>query len=248
MRICVITLFPEMFKALTDFGVTGRAVKNKLVSIECINPRDFTEDSYQTVDDRPYGGGPGMLLMTKPLCKAIEAAKQKLGVKAKVYYLSPQGEVFSQRLAQQMSVESDLILIAGRYEGIDQRVVDSYVDVELSIGDYVLSGGELPSMVVLDAIFRLVPGVLGDIESAIQDSFTSGMLDFSQYTRPEQFNGMMVPKVLLNGCHSEINRWRTKNALGKTYIRRPDVFKNLALTDEQEKLLAEYIQEMDSQE
>ncbi len=247
MRIGVVTLFPEMFKALTEFGVTGKAAKKGLLSVEFFNPRDYATDNYQSVDDRPFGGGPGMLMKYDTLQKAITEAKKSLGQQAKVVYTSPQGKTFNQRIAQGCAKLDEIIFIAGRYEGIDERIISSYVDEEWSIGDYVLSGGELPAMVMIDALARLIPGVLGDLESAVQDSFTAGILDFPQYTRPEEINGMQVPKVLLHGKHDEIKNWREQEALGRTFIRRRDLIKNLALTDLQEKLLAEYIRNVDGQ-
>ncbi|MGL5284837.1 MAG: tRNA (guanosine(37)-N1)-methyltransferase TrmD [Aeromonas sp.] len=243
MWIGVISLFPEMFRAITEHGVTGRAVKNGLLQIECWNPRDFTHDKHRTVDDRPYGGGPGMLMMVQPLRDAIHAAKQAAGDGAKVIYLSPQGRKLTQAGVTELAVSQKLILVAGRYEGIDERVIQTEVDEEWSIGDYVLSGGELPAMTLIDAVSRLVPGVLGDQASAEQDSFTDGLLDHPHYTRPEVLDGLMVPEELLSGNHALIKRWRMKQSLGRTWQRRPELINNLALTDEQEKLLAEYVRE-----
>lgn len=243
MWIGVISLFPEMFRAITEHGVTGRAVKNGLLQIECWNPRDFTHDKHRTVDDRPYGGGPGMLMMVQPLRDAIHAAKQAAGDGAKVIYLSPQGRKLTQAGVTELAVNQKLILVAGRYEGIDERVIQTEVDEEWSIGDYVLSGGELPAMTLIDAVSRLVPGVLGDQASAEQDSFTDGLLDHPHYTRPEVLDGLTVPEELLSGNHALIKRWRMKQSLGRTWQRRPELINNLALTDEQEKLLAEYVRE-----
>ncbi|SIR23725.1 tRNA (guanine37-N1)-methyltransferase [Aeromonas sp. RU39B] len=243
MWIGVISLFPEMFRAITEHGVTGRAVKNGLLQIECWNPRDFTHDKHRTVDDRPYGGGPGMLMMVQPLRDAIHAAKQAAGDGAKVIYLSPQGRKLTQAGVTELAVSQKLILVAGRYEGIDERVIQTEVDEEWSIGDYVLSGGELPAMTLIDAVSRLVPGVLGDQASAEQDSFTDGLLDHPHYTRPEVLDGLTVPEELLSGNHALIKRWRMKQSLGRTWQRRPELINNLALTDEQEKLLAEYVRE-----
>lgn len=243
MWIGVISLFPEMFRAITEHGVTGRAVKNGLLQIECWNPRDFTHDKHRTVDDRPYGGGPGMLMMVQPLRDAIHAAKQAAGDGAKVIYLSPQGRKLTQAGVTELAVNRKLILVAGRYEGIDERVIQTEVDEEWSIGDYVLSGGELPAMTLIDAVSRLVPGVLGDQASAEQDSFTDGLLDHPHYTRPEVLDGLTVPEELLSGNHALIKRWRMKQSLGRTWQRRPELINNLALTDEQEKLLAEYVRE-----
>ncbi|MDX7826867.1 tRNA (guanosine(37)-N1)-methyltransferase TrmD [Aeromonas caviae] len=244
MWIGVISLFPEMFRAITEHGVTGRAVKSGLLQIECWNPRDFTHDKHRTVDDRPYGGGPGMLMMVQPLRDAIHTAKQAAGDGAKVIYLSPQGRKLTQAGVTELATEQKLILIAGRYEGIDERVIQTEVDEEWSIGDYVLSGGELPAMTLIDAVSRLVPGVLGDQASAEQDSFTDGLLDHPHYTRPEVLDGLAVPEALTSGNHEVIRRWRLKQSLGRTWQRRPELINNLALTDEQESLLAEYVREV----
>ena len=240
MRIAVISIFPEMLRAITDFGVTRRAVKNGLIEIHCINPRDFAYDKHQKVDERPFGGGPGMLMMVQPLRDAILKAKELLP-EASVIYLSPQGRVFSHGAAVEMAERREIIFLCGRYEGIDERVIESLVDEEWSIGDYVLSGGELAAMVMIDALSRMIPGVLGDQESAAEDSFVRGLLDYPQYTRPEEIDGMRVPEVLLSGNHQEIRKWRLGMSLARTYERRPDILKNLALTDEQEKLLALYL-------
>lgn len=249
MRIGVITLFPEMFRAITDFGVTGRAVKHGLIDIQCWNPRDFTHDKHKTVDDRPYGGGPGMLMMVQPLRDAIHAAKQAMNSESvKVIYLSPQGRKLNQSGVTQLAQAQDLILVAGRYEGIDERLIQAEIDEEWSVGDYVLSGGELPAMTLIDAVARFVPGVLGDMASAEQDSFTEGLLDHPHYTRPEELDGVRVPEVLLSGNHEWIRRWRLKQSLGRTWSRRPELLDNLALTDEQAKLLAEYVQELDTEQ
>ncbi|MFQ1742486.1 tRNA (guanosine(37)-N1)-methyltransferase TrmD [Aeromonas veronii] len=244
MWIGVISLFPEMFRAITEHGVTGRAVKSGLLQIECWNPRDFTHDKHRTVDDRPYGGGPGMLMMVQPLRDAIHAAKQAAGDGAKVIYLSPQGRKLTQAGVTELATNQKLILVAGRYEGIDERVIQTEVDEEWSIGDYVLSGGELPAMTLVDAVSRLVPGVLGDQASAEQDSFTDGLLDHPHYTRPEVLDGLAVPEALTSGNHEVIRRWRLKQSLGRTWQRRPELINNLALTDEQESLLAEYVREV----
>ncbi|WDO02540.1 tRNA (guanosine(37)-N1)-methyltransferase TrmD [Aeromonas allosaccharophila] len=244
MWIGVISLFPEMFRAITEHGVTGRAVKSGLLQIGCWNPREFTHDKHRTVDDRPYGGGPGMLMMVQPLRDAIHAAKQAAGDGAKVIYLSPQGRKLTQAGVTELATNQKLILVAGRYEGIDERVIQTEVDEEWSIGDYVLSGGELPAMTLIDAVSRLVPGVLGDQASAEQDSFTDGLLDHPHYTRPEVLDGLAVPEALTSGNHEVIRRWRLKQSLGRTWQRRPELINNLALTDEQESLLAEYVREV----
>lgn len=242
MWIGVVSLFPEMFRAISENGVTGRAIKNNLLSIQSWNPRDFTTDKHRTVDDRPYGGGPGMLMMVQPLRDAIEAAKQaarEAGHEAKVIYLSPQGRRLDHAGAQELSSSSDaLILVAGRYEGIDERIIESLIDEEWSVGDYVLSGGELPAMILIDAVVRFVPGVLGHVLSAEQDSFADGLLDCPHYTRPEVLDGKSVPSVLLSGDHEKIRLWRLKQSLQRTKMRRPDLLNDLALTDEQVKLLA----------
>lgn len=247
MVIGAITLFPSMFASITDCGVTGKACKKGLIKVECFNPRDYATDNYQSVDDRPFGGGPGMLMMCEPIKQALIQAKASLGSQCKVIYMSPQGKRLTQSIVQDLSLEKSLIIVSGRYEGIDQRFIDENVDEEISIGDYVLSGGELPSMVLIDAISRLISGVLGDYASAEQDSFFDGLLDYPQYTRPEKFNGTTVPQVLMSGVHEDIRVWRLEQSLGRTYTKRSDVFKTLALTDEQEEKLAKYIQSYDCQ-
>jgi tRNA (guanine37-N1)-methyltransferase len=236
----VISLFPEMFNAITQQGVTGRAVKSGLIDFNCWNPRDYALDKHRTVDDRPYGGGPGMLMMVKPLQDAILAAKTAAGEGAKVIYMSPQGRKLDQQGAAELASSEKLILVAGRYEGIDERIIESYVDEEWSIGDFILSGGELPAMTLIDAVARLVPGVLGHNQSAEQDSFSDGLLDCPHYTRPETLDDKQVPAVLLSGNHQAIATWRLKQSLGRTWLRRPDLLRNLALTEEQATLLAEF--------
>jgi tRNA (guanine37-N1)-methyltransferase len=223
MKVAVVTLFPEMFGALVDYGVSGRAVRNGLLEIRCFNPRDYTADRHQTVDDRPYGGGPGMVMRPEPLGAAIaEARAWTQG--ARVLYLSPQGRVLRHDAVMEMAgAARDLILIAGRYEGIDERIVALEVDEEWSIGDYVLSGGELPAMVLLDALIRQLPGALGDADSAQQDSFVAGLLDCPHYTRPPEYRGLGVPEVLLSGDHGAIERWRRQQAQARTAARRPDL-------------------------
>ncbi|MGM7449370.1 UNVERIFIED_ORG: tRNA (guanine37-N(1)-) methyltransferase [Idiomarina abyssalis] len=248
LQVGVISLFPEMFSAVTDYGVTGRAIKEGLLTVSVWNPRDFTHDRHRTVDDRPYGGGPGMLMMVQPLVDAINAAKQSLGEDTPVIYLSPQGQKLDHSGVQQLSGNDRMILIAGRYEGIDERVIKQYVDAEWSIGDYVLSGGELPAMVLIDAVSRLIPGVLGHQDSAAEDSFASGLLDCPHYTRPETYNEQQVPPVLLSGDHEKIRRWRLQQSLGKTWLQRPELIHSLALTDEQETLLNEFIAQQSSGE
>lgn len=239
----VVTLFPEMLQALTELGVSGRAVKQEKVSVACWNPRDFTHDKHQTVDDRPYGGGPGMLMKVQPLRDAIHAAKAAAGEGAKVIYMSPQGRKLDQQGVLELVQQEKLILVAGRYEGIDERLIENEVDEEWSIGDFVLSGGELAAMTLMDAVIRLVPGVLGHEQSAQQDSFMEGLLDCPHYTRPEDYEGQVVPEVLLSGNHEKIRKWRLKQALGRTWHRRPDLLTALELTTEQQKLLTEYLDE-----
>ena len=245
MWLGVITLFPEMFRAVTDFGVTGRDVKNGLLELHTWNPRDFTHDRHSTVDDRPYGGGPGMLMMVQPLRDAIHAAKAAAGEEAKVIYLSPQGRKLDQQGVTELAKSSRVILVCGRYEGIDERIIQTEVDEEWSVGDYVLSGGELPAMTMIDAVSRLVPGVLGKQASAEQDSFSDGLLDCPHYTRPESLDGLDVPAVLLSGNHEQIRLWRLQQSLGRTLLRRPELLQNLALTDEQSTLLAQFVEAMD---
>ncbi|MGL4734138.1 MAG: tRNA (guanosine(37)-N1)-methyltransferase TrmD [Enterovibrio sp.] len=246
MWVGVITLFPDMFQAITDFGVTSQAVKKGLLSVQTWNPRDFTHDKHKTVDDRPYGGGPGMLMMVQPLRDAIHAAKQAAGDRAKVIYLSPQGRKLDQAGVEELASHDKLILICGRYEGIDERIIATEVDEEWSVGDFVLSGGELPAMTLIDAAARFIPGVLGDFASATEDSFVNGLLDCPHYTRPEVLDGMAVPAVLLSGNHAVIRRWRMQQSLARTWLRRPELLENLALTDEQKLLLTEFIQEQQS--
>lgn len=241
MQLGIVSLFPEMFDAITQHGITSRAVKKGLLNIDYWNPREYTTDKHRTVDDRPYGGGPGMLMMVEPLQKALLAAKSTMGESAKTIYLSPQGRKFDQQAASRLASETNLILIAGRYEGIDERFIETHVDEEWSIGDYVLSGGELPAMVMIDAVSRLLPGVLGHELSAIEDSFTDGLLDCPHYTRPEVYEGLQVPSVLLSGNHQKIAQWRMQQSLGRTYERRPDLLENIELDDTQQALLEAYL-------
>jgi tRNA (guanine37-N1)-methyltransferase len=244
MQFGIISIFPEMFQALTEQGVTGRAVTSGLVSIDCWNPRDFTTDRHQTVDDRPYGGGPGMLMKVAPLAQAIDAAKAKLGPQSKVIYLSPQGRKLDQAGAEELAKEESLIFLAGRYEGVDERLIQAQVDEEWSIGDYVLSGGELAAMVMMDSVIRLVPGVLGHELSAVEDSFSDGLLDCPHYTRPEDYDGEKVPSILLSGDHKKIKQWRLKQALGRTWQRRPDLLEQRPLDKNEQALLQEYMREV----
>ena len=247
-RIDVISLFPEMFEAIQS-GVTGRAIRNGLLELAITNPRDFTQDKHKTVDDRPYGGGPGMLMKVQPLKEAILSVKNsnKSAIKNKVVYLSPQGQPLTQAIVKELSENEQLILLAGRYEGVDERLIEHYVDYECSIGDYVLSGGELPAMVLIDSLIRLIPGALGHNESAVHDSFYSGLLDHPHYTRPETLviegEGESVPEVLLSGNHKKIEQWRLKQSLGRTWQRRPDLLEGRQLSEQEQQLLQEFIQE-----
>ena len=241
MRFDVITLFPAMFDAVTGYGITGRAVQSGLLQVETWNPRDYTRDRHRTVDDRPYGGGPGMLMLLQPLRSAIQAAREEHASAAQVVYMSPQGRRLDQAGLEMLAQQERIILLAGRYEGVDERLIQTEVDFELSLGDYVLSGGELAAMVVIDGVTRLLPGALGHQRSAEQDSFVQGLLDCPHYTRPEQIDGLQVPKVLLSGDHQAIRRWREKQALGRTWQRRPDLLEKLDLSEQQSVLLQEYI-------
>jgi tRNA (guanine37-N1)-methyltransferase len=238
LRFTAISLFPEMFAAVTEQGVVGRAIKKGLVEVNLINPRDYTEDRHRTVDDRPYGGGPGMLMKVEPLQKAIEAAQTDLP--AKVIYLSPQGKKIDHAMIDQLSQEQHIVLMAGRYEGVDQRLIDKHVDIELSLGDFVLSGGELAAMAVIDATTRLLPDVLGHSESAQQDSFVDGLLDHPHYTRPEVYAETKVPDVLLSGNHQLIDDWRLQQRLGRTWLLRPKLLENKVLTEHQQMLLNDF--------
>ncbi len=248
MRFDVITLFPGMFDALTGYGITGRAVRSGLLRLETWNPRDYTSDRHRSVDDRPYGGGPGMVMLAEPLRAAIHAARGDSSTPAGVIHLSPQGRPLDQALLGDLAQRGRVILLAGRYEGIDERLIQGEVDEELSIGDYVLSGGELAAMVVIDGVTRLLPGALGHGESARQDSFSGGLLDCPHYTRPELLDGRSVPQVLLSGDHQAIARWREKQALGRTWQRRPDLLEKLDLSERQQTLLREYVREQGGEE
>ena len=243
MRIQVITLFPEEFRPLVGLGVTGRAIDSGQVQLELLNPRDYARDRHRSVDDRPYGGGPGMVMAVEPLRSTIHAARERTGGEARVSLLSPQGRRLDQAAVRQLAQRQDLVLVCGRYEGIDERLIELEIDEEWSLGDYVLSGGELAAAVVIDAVTRLLPGVLGDEQSAAQDSFTEGLLDCQHYTRPEEIEGLAVPAVLLSGDHGAIERWRRKQALGRTWLRRPELLEEMELDDESKLLLAEFIAE-----
>jgi len=240
MRFDVISLFPEMVTAAASVGVTGKALERGITSLSVWNPRDYTHDRHKTVDDRPYGGGPGMVMKYQPLHDAVNAAKQAGYESTKVVYLSPQGQPITQALLSDIKHDSQLILVAGRYEGIDERFVDLDCDEEWSIGDYVISGGELAALIVIDAITRLLPDVLGDKQSAVQDSHSDGLLDCPHFTRPEQLAGRAVPDVLMSGNHADINRWRMKQALGRTWQRRPDLLEKKPLNAEQKQLLEQF--------
>lgn len=244
MRFDIVTLFPEMIVSAAGFGVTGRAIERGIVQLSTWNPRDFTHDRHRTVDDRPFGGGPGMVMKFKPLQDAIRQAKKSAGAHGKVVCLSPQGKLIDQKLMLHASQLEQLVLVAGRYEGIDERLIEAEVDEEWSLGDFVISGGELAALVVVDAVTRLIPGVLGDEDSAKQDSHMDGLLDCPHYTRPEQIDDRRVPSVLVGGNHAEIKRWRMKQALGRTWLRRPDLLENKLLTAEQESLLEEFKREL----
>jgi len=240
VQVVVVTLFPEMFEALTEYGISGRAVESGQVTLSLLNPREFSSDKHQTIDDKPYGGGPGMVMMVPPLRAAISSAKQKAGSSARVLCMSPQGEPLNQRLVEKLASLESLVLVCGRYEGIDERILQSEVDQEVSLGDFVISGGELAAMALLDAIIRLQPDALGDAESALQDSFAGrGLLDYPHYTRPEVVDGQSVPAVLLSGNHQHIQRWRQQQMLLRTAQKRPDLLDKIDLSDEERRWLAE---------
>lgn len=241
MRLAVVSIFPAMVGVVAEYGVVGRAVAGGRLEIEYRNPRDYTRDLHRTVDDRPYGGGPGMVMKYEPLAAAISDARQAVPAGSPVIYLSPQGRRFDQAAAQRYAGLPGLVLLAGRYEGIDERLIEQEVDEELSLGDFVLSGGEIAAMAVIDAVARLLPGVLGDESSAEQDSFVSGLLDHPHYTRPEEVHGRRVPEVLLSGDHARIARWRAMQALGRSALRRPDLIEKAQLDDEQKQLLQEFL-------
>jgi tRNA (guanine37-N1)-methyltransferase len=237
-----------MFEAVTEAGITGRARDRGIFGLVAWNPRDFARNSYRTVDDRPYGGGPGMVMMAEPLDRAVSAARQRqasTGVKKpRVIYMSPQGRLLNHALVMELSAEQGLVLLAGRYEGVDERAIARVVDDEVSIGDYVLSGGELAAMVLIDCIVRQLPGALGDVQSAAQESFVDGLLDCPQYTRPEEYEGLAVPPVLMSGNHADIGRWRLKQALGRTWQRRPELLERRGMSEDERGLLEEFKQEM----
>jgi tRNA (guanine37-N1)-methyltransferase len=242
IRFDVVTLFPEMFAAVSASGITSRALEAKLWALALWNPRDFTTDNYRTVDDRPYGGGPGMLMLAEPLEKALDAARNAGG--GKVIYLSPQGQKLDHGKVMELSQRQAVTLLCGRYEGVDERLIRRRVDEELSLGDFVLSGGELAAMAVMDAVVRQLPGALGDGQSAVQESFADGLLDCPQYTRPEMYAGEGVPAVLLSGHHENIRRWRLKQSLGRTWLRRPELLATRKLSNEERTLLEEFQREL----
>jgi tRNA (guanine37-N1)-methyltransferase len=242
MRVGIISLFPEMFMAL-DYGIIGKAITKGLLQLQYWNPRNYAKDKHRTVDDRPYGGGPGMVMKVQPLRDAIMAAKSQLGIDAKVIHLSPQGKLLTQEAVVRFATENKIILVASRYEGIDERLLEGHIDEEWSIGDYVLTGGELAAMVMIDAIARLLPGVLGHQDSAHQDSFMKGLVDYPHFTRPKDINGQRVPNILLQGNHKAIAEWRLKQALGRTWLRRSHLLVKRLLTEDEQKLLADFIRE-----
>ena len=247
MKFKVVTLFPENISLSLDYGVIGKAQKEKIIDIEYINPRNYCENNNRSVDDKPYGGGPGMVIKAEPLLGAIEYAKQGVPENCPVVFLSPQGALFDQKQARAFSKLNDLILVSGRYEGIDERVINMTVNaIEISIGNFVLSGGEIAASAIIDAVSRLIPGTLGDNLSALQDSFTDDLLDYPHYTRPEALENISVPKVLVSGDHNAINRWRLKQALGRTFERRPDLIETKELSDDEENLLQEYQEEIEN--
>ena len=244
MRFDVITLFPGLVEQVTACGVVGRAAEQGLIDLHCWNPRDYARDRHRTVDDRPYGGGPGMLMKVQPLQDAINAVRAE-SESAQLVYLSPQGELLTQdKLARQVE-KGNVAFLCGRYEGIDERLIQREVDAEWSLGDYVISGGELAAMVCIDAMTRLLPGALGHADSAQQDSFSEGLLDCPHYTRPEVYRGDRVPEVLMSGNHREIDNWRRQQALGRTWQRRPDLLENVELDEMQRNLLNEFITELE---
>ena len=246
MQIAIVTIFPQMFDGFVCEGMTRRALEVGQLQLEFRNPRDFTEDNHRQVDDRPYGGGPGMVMMAEPLDQAISSARA--AVRGRVIYLSPQGRRLEQKRVRELAGEAGLVLLAGRYEGVDERVLEAEIDEEISIGDYVLSGGELPAMVLIEALVRYLTGVLGNEDSVKSDSFTAGLLDWPHYTRPEVYGEDQVPPVLLSGHHEEIRRWRMKQAVGRTWQKRPELLRDIELTDEQRELLDLYRRESHVQE
>jgi|TARA_B110000240_G_scaffold30721_1_gene32761 tRNA (guanine37-N1)-methyltransferase len=249
MQLGIVTLFPEMFAAVTEHGISGRAVRSGLMNLELFNPRDYTTDKHRTVDDKPFGGGPGMLMKTEPLIASIAAArqvvsqKQTVGEKARVIYLSPQGKTLKQDSIIDLAKRESMVLLCGRYQGIDNRVLENEIDEEWSLGDFVISGGELAAMTLIDAMTRFQPGALGDEGSALEDSFSNGLLHSPEYTRPQSIAGSDVPEVLLSGDHEAIRKWRMKQSLGATWLKRPDLLQAMSLEIEQEELLEKFKQD-----
>ncbi len=243
MQLGIVTLFPQIGLEFSKLGVTGRAIDSGHIGLFLENPRDYADDRHRTVDDRPYGGGPGMVMKVQPLSAAIRALREKMPGKSRTLLMSPQGRRFDQALARELAALDSVILVCGRYEGVDDRLSELEIDDEISVGDFVASGGELPALLVADAIVRLVPGVLGDENSAQQDSFVEGLLDCPHYTRPEEIAGLKVPAVLLSGDHEQVRRWRLKQALGRTWERRPELLRDRRLNEEQQGLLNEFIAE-----
>jgi len=239
MKIDILTLFPEMFLNFLETSIVGRAVNKNIVQINCINIRDFSKDKHKRVDDYPFGGGPGMVMRPEPVYDAINSVKDR---DSKVIYLSPKGKTYNQEIAISLSKEKHIILLCGHYEGIDNRIIDNYIDEEISIGDYILTGGEIPAMVVVDSVIRLLPGVLSNQESYIDDSYYNGLLEYPHYTRPKIFNGIEVPEVLLSGNHEKINQWRKYESLKITYERRPDLIEKLHLNNDEKEMLKDIIQ------
>ena len=243
MQVAVVTLFPQMFEAIERWGITSRAIERGILEVDCINPRDYASDRHRSVDDRPYGGGPGMVMMLPPLRDAIQVARTRLGEGTHAVYLSPQGRRVDQAAIAELAARERVIFVCGRYEGVDERLLEREVDEELSVGDFVLSGGEVAAMLLVEAMTRLLPGALGHEESARADSFAGGLLDWPHYTRPEVSDGLAVPTVLLSGDHEAIRRWRLKQALGRTWKRRPDMLRETQLDEEQRALLEEFVSE-----
>jgi len=245
VKVVVVTLFPEFVQESLGYGVLGRAIERGVLSVETVNPRQFATDVHKTVDDRPYGGGPGMVLKAEPLRLAMDEAMRRVPAARRIY-LAADGVPVTQRKVAELAGRTQLVLVAGRYEGVDERFVEACTDESLSVADVVLSGGELPALMVIDAVARLLPGTLGDSESAVQESFTDGLLDWPHYTRPEAWAGRTVPAVLLGGNHAEIGRWRLKQSLGRTWLRRPDLMRQRELSKEERRLLDEYLAEQDA--
>jgi len=252
LRVGVVTLFPDLIDGAARYGVVGRALDAGIWKLWCVNPRDFTTDNYRTIDDRPYGGGPGMVMLAEPLERALEATQERLAAdgatRTRVIYMSPQGERLTHARVLDLATAGDFVVLAGRYEGIDERLLSRRVDLELSLGDYVVSGGEYPALVLIDALVRQLPGVMSDPQSVQEESFVDGLLDCPQYTRPEVYDGTSVPPELLSGHHALIRRWRLKQSLGRTWVRRPDLLAGRTLSKEEQRLLAEYQREAENKQ